>query len=486
MNAPELRIRRPAVCRRKPSATDDQKQQSMNLRAANRAAKASNASRISFRVIPGALALLSTVTVLTADPLNLKTLISTALEKSPVIREAEKAAESSRGTLVSSRILLPANPELSYDSVTDRYHANQGEGGRSLQLNQVVELWGQRGRRIAEAEAVHEAALHDLEASRLLVTLGVKRGYLRLLVMNDKLKLLDDLRALSGRVQEASEAKRRQGLISDVAHQIVAFEALAVDNDYQTLQTARDAEVAGMRALAGMPEIEAGQFVGTPGVTPLEVDEQVLVGQALNRRADLLALRKLIDSRQAGVALLKRERLPQASFRLAYSRQRSFFSGDNFRYVPGANPTISGLADTDRLITLGATFSLPLFRRNQGEIIIASSEADRLSIALKAAESQIPTDVHRQMERARGRQATLVRMQPALPDLAAGLEDVTRAFTLGEYSVDRYLVEKDRLFRARLAYDDALLDYLEAIVDLEQAVGAPVYEPEISAAGTNP
>lgn len=420
-----------------------------------------------------------------AENLDLKSLIDVAMERSPVVQDRAKALEAANGALLGARIVLPSNPQLVYSGVTDRFNANQGEGSQSIELEQQFGPWGQRGKRIAEARAAFEAAERDLDAARLDVTLGATRGYLRILILTDKLRLIADMRTLSNQVQQAAEAKRAGGLISDVAYQITLFDSLGLDNEYRTARTAFDAELAELRRLVGLPDVEVDPTGGLPDFVPIDVDESALLQQALNR-PDLSARRKTIESRQAGIAVLKRGRLPELRLRLGYSRESSVFVADDFQYFSGFSPSIERLKDTDGLVVFGAAISLPLFRRNQGELITATSEADRLTIQLRTAESQIGTDVRRLLDRIRGRGTILARMQPVLPGLAAALQDVTRAYTLGEYSVDRYLVEKDRLVRARLSYDDALLDYLEAIVDLEQTTGRTLYEPKIVRAGATP
>ena len=141
------------------------------------------------------------------------------------------------------------------------------------------------------------------------------------------------------------------------------------------------------------------------------------------------------------------------------------------------------IADSDSLVTLGASITLPVFRRNAGAIASALGEQDRARALLSAEEGRVRADVSRLVERIRGRSAVLAGMESSLPGLAAGLEDVTRAYTLGEYSIDRYLVEKDRLSRALLSHEDVLLDTLEAFVELERTVGVSLYQPEIAGIG---
>ncbi len=421
-----------------------------------------------------------------AETPDLRALTAAALERSPLVRDREKALEGARGELLSARAPLPSPPEVTLETETDRLTGDQGEYGASLEVDQEVEVWGQRRLRIAGAEAAVEAAERDLEAARLETSLAVKRAWLRLLLLNDRLAALEEVRTLAGGVESAADEKRRAGFTSEVEYRIAAFDAIALEDETLGLRAERDEETAELRRLTGLPDLSAEDWVGLPRFAPLEADVEALARQAVERRPDLAALRAQVASRQAQAEMVNLEGRPELRLSLGYSRGREMFHGDDVFYLPGTAPGIERLEDTDAAVHFGATVTLPVFGRNAGEQVTARSEVDRAALELRTAEEQAAADVRRLAERLRRGSALLARIQPLLPDLAADLAEVTRAYDLGEYSLDRYLVERDRLVRARLTWGEALLDYLEAIVELERAAGTVLQEPEIAVTGARP
>jgi cobalt-zinc-cadmium efflux system outer membrane protein len=429
------------------------------------------------------LLLLTIPGVVRAQAPDLRSLTAAALERSPLVRDREKALEGARGELLSARAPLPSSPEVTVETGTDRLTGGEGEYEASLEVDQEVEVWGQRRLRIAAAEAAVEAAERDLEAARLEASLAVKGAWLRLLLLNDRLAALEEIRTLAAGVESATAEKRQAGFTSDVEYRIAAFEAIALEDETVDLRAERDAETAELRRLTGLPDLAAESLAGLPRFAPLEVDVEALARQAVERRPDLAALRAQVASRRSEAELVALEGRPELRLSLGYSRERTVIEGDAFRYLrglDGTGPFIDRLDDTGDAVHFGATVTLPVFGRNAGERITAQSEVDRAALELQAAEAQAAADVRRLAERLRRGSALLARIQPHLPDLAADLAEVTRAYDLGEYSLDRYLVERDRLIRARLTWGEALLDYLEAVVELERAAGTSLQEPEIT------
>jgi len=419
------------------------------------------------------LLLLAVPGAVQAETPDLRALTAAALEHSPLVRDREKALEGARGELMSARALLPSSPEVTVETETDRLTGDEGEYETSLEVGQEVEVWGQRRLRTAAAEAAVEAAGRDLEAARLETALAVKRAWLRLLLLNDRLAALEEVRALAGGVEAATAEKRRVGFSSEVEYRIAAFDAIALEDETVGLRAERDEETAELRRLTGLPDLQADGWTGLPRFAPLAVDAEALARHAVERRPDLAALRAQAASRRAAAELVALGGRPELRLSLGYSRGREVID----------DPAFERLEDADSAVHFGATVTLPGFGRhgrNAGEQVTARSEADRAALELQAAEEQAAADVRRLAERLRRGSALLTRIQPLLPDLAADLAEVTRAYDLGQYSIDRYLAERDRLVRARLTWGEVLLDYLEAVVELERAAGTVLQDPEIA------
>jgi outer membrane protein TolC len=84
------------------------------------------------------------------------------------------------------------------------------------------------------------------------------------------------------------------------------------------------------------------------------------------------------------------------------------------------------------------------------------------------------TAAYRRFESARQALALFEEVAPKLDENATL---VVRAYRAGETDLATLLVEQDRIFRAKLAYLDALLEYESALTALERAVGEPILKP---------
>jgi cobalt-zinc-cadmium efflux system outer membrane protein len=122
-----------------------------------------------------------------------------------------------------------------------------------------------------------------------------------------------------------------------------------------------------------------------------------------------------------------------------------------------------------------ASFSIPLFNRNQGEVARAKSEQLRADFLAQAARNQVLQDVetaYAAFESSRER----VRLyeETYLSRAKESLEIEEFSFRNGAASILDFL-DAERTYRAlQLAYRQQLAAYMTNLAQLEAAVGAPV------------
>ena len=122
-----------------------------------------------------------------------------------------------------------------------------------------------------------------------------------------------------------------------------------------------------------------------------------------------------------------------------------------------------------------ASFSVPLFNRNQGEVARARSEQLRADFLVQAARNQVLEEVetaYASLESSRDR----VRLyeETYLTQAKESLDIEEFSFRNGAASILDFL-DAERTYRAlELAYRQQLAIYLSNLAQLEAAVGAPV------------
>ncbi len=146
-----------------------------------------------------------------AGPLALDEALERARAASPALRVAAAELEAAHGRLRQAR-LVQANPVLSADLA--RHTAPAGDEDakdRGVQLEQEIEVGGQRGLRIAAAEHDVTHAEHLLADRRRTVEGEVRRAFFALAAAERRQKLAAERLALASRLAEAARRRTRAG-----------------------------------------------------------------------------------------------------------------------------------------------------------------------------------------------------------------------------------------------------------------------------------
>src|SRR5206468_54013 len=146
-----------------------------------------------------------------AGPLALDEALARARAASPALRVAAAELEAAHGRLRQAR-LVQANPVLSADLA--RHTAPAGDEDakdRGVQLEQEIEVGGQRGLRIAAAEHDVTHAEHLLADRRRTVEGEVRRAFFALAAAERRQKLAAERLTLASRFAEAARRRSRAG-----------------------------------------------------------------------------------------------------------------------------------------------------------------------------------------------------------------------------------------------------------------------------------
>jgi outer membrane protein, heavy metal efflux system len=232
------------------------------------------------------------------------------------------------------------------------------------------------------------------------------------------------------------------------------------------VKESRKAKIAANRALAlmlNMPldDVEKLDVFDPVGrLQPLPVPKEELVKRAVARRPDLIAFRYGLRRAQADLKLARANGYPDAY--ILY--QPYTFQNNTYLGVPSAYSW-----------TLGATLTIPLYNRNQGNVTRAKINISQTEIQVASAERVVQNDVlNAALELEQSLVAVTDFRSEIIPVSKKVRDAAFKRFTGGQTSALEFLDAQQDFNDQVRAYRDALVRHRQAILDLNTAVGERV------------
>jgi cobalt-zinc-cadmium efflux system outer membrane protein len=224
-------------------------------------------------------------------------------------------------------------------------------------VEQEIPLWGKRGARIEAAEQRRIGAAAERADLERQLAFEVRSRFVSLLEATERLHLASENLDRYRETIRVSAARAREGDISPAELDKVRLEERSFAHEVDDAALDRREASAALLPLLGSPAADV-EAVGTLAIPTVPSDVDALVAQALARRPDVKAAERERAAAEASLRLARREPLPNVTVGLGYTHSEFQISGD--------------LANQ-----IGTTFSVPVpvFDRNQGNIIRAEAEA---------------------------------------------------------------------------------------------------------------
>jgi cobalt-zinc-cadmium efflux system outer membrane protein len=385
------------------------------------------------------------------DTLSLPALERLVLERNPAIAQSRAEAEESRararqaGALELPMLDLMVAPlSLGSDAVDPAYRVG---------LMQPLPLFGQRGlrRRVADAEA--NIARQREATTRLDLLQQAREAYLEYFRTVFGLETNRALADLMSSFRRVALTRYSAGLVNQQDPLQAEVELGMLDHDRVVLERRRRVAVARLNALLHRP---MGSTLPPPSsrlespMATIAVDSLLMWAQL--RRPELAAARARVQARRDQVALVRRSRLPETSFGVAY---------DRFWMEPELRPTVS------------LSMSLPI---GFGRLAAAEDEACAALAAAEAEQARMEDEVGREVEEAAaGLEEThhelRIVKEALIPASERTLEAVRAAYEGGRSDFLALLNAARDYARARLMLYDTNAMAEERMAALARAVG---------------
>lgn len=377
-------------------------------------------------------------------PLSLQTALDLAFQANPELLAARHELEALGATVIQAQ-LLP-NPEIS-SAIEDTRRATRTT---TLLLSQPIELGGKRADRVKAAAWGQTAALAELDARRAEVRASVVIAFFDVLVAQERVRLAESSVELAQRVSAAAARRVVTGKVAPLEETRARVSEAGVRVEYTVASRELSSARKRLASIWGNPiprfALAEGKLEPLPTLPVLD---------------DLRA--RLSDAPQ-----LRRARIE-------VDRRLALVDVERSRRVP--NLTISLGARRDEELSLnqavfGVSMPVPVFNRNQGNLLESLSRTDKSRDELSATEIRLSNDLgmaYEQLITARSEADLLLR--EILPGAQSGYDAATRGFELGKFGFLDVLDAQRTLFQAQSQYLRALALAHRSAAEINRILG---------------
>ncbi|NVZ49919.1 TolC family protein [Pseudomonas sp. B6002] len=399
---------------------------------------------LSLRTLLGAAALWAAASAVQAQTLTLDSALQTAFANNPDLAAAQWEIDIARGGRQQAG-LIP-NPVASLDAEDTRRDTRT----TTLKLSQTLELGGKRGARIDVATRAQDAAALTLEQRRNGLRAEVIDSYYSALRAQERLDLAQRSLALAerglvvanGRVTAGKsspvEATRAQVQLSEIRLELNRAE-VGLTDAYRRLAASTGSAATDFQAVAAPTQV----------APQLPASAQLLA--RLEHTTELRLAELQILQSEASVGLEKAQRIPDLDLSIGSQYDASV---------------------RERVNLIGVSMPIPLFNRNQGNVLAASRRADQARDLRNATELRLRTETRQALDLWQTAN-TEVRAfnQQILPAAQSAVDSATRGFEMGKFNFLDVLDAQRTLIAARTQYLAATAQATDAWVRIERIYG---------------
>ncbi len=320
-----------------------------------------------------------------------------------------------------------------------------------LGISYLFERGHKRQRRLQAARdqtAVTRAQVADAERT---LAFEVGQQFVSVLLAESTLQFAEqDLKSFQGTV-DIGEAQFKAGAISEADYLKIKLQLLQFQTDVSSARLARAQALVGLRQLLGFDTVPANyDVVGDLAYQPLKANVEDLQARALRERPDLQAAQLGVTAAQSQILLAK-------------ANSKVDVTGTyDFTHTAGQNSA-----------SIFASFDLPIFNRNQGEIARTGYALTQAEESQRSASDSALSDVANAYESVHSNDEIVQLYTSEYLKQAQDSRDISEyAYKAGAASLLDFL-DAERSYRAaQLAYRQALASYMTALEQLKEAVGA--------------
>jgi cobalt-zinc-cadmium efflux system outer membrane protein len=179
--------------------------------------------------------------------------------------------------------------------------------------------------------------------------------------------------------------------------------------------------------------------------------------ERLNETAELRLATLQIDQREASLGLEKAQRMPDLTVSVGSQYSET---------------------ERERVNVVGLSMPIPLFNRNQGNVLAAARRADQARDLRNATELRLRTQIQTTLEQWQTANGEVKAFnQTILPAAQSAVDSATRGFEMGKFGFLDVLDAQRTLISARTQYIQAVAEATDARVRIERIFGDLAVSP---------
>ncbi|MFQ5715438.1 MAG: TolC family protein [Candidatus Scalinduaceae bacterium] len=383
------------------------------------------------------------------ETFTLKECINIALENNLQLAAARKRLEVANADRIKASLLFPSNPKLGSE-IGARESSSERHTDYSISLSQEFEVFGQRRKRIRVAEKNIERVKLEIADVERNVIAKVKSNFYESLTALEILKLREYVESIFEKLWDATKERYKAGAISALELNSIKIgygqarqQLLVAKSNYQN-------SLLSLKLLLGKSGEEALNIEGKLSYEKLQISKEDILSSAYKIRPDLKAIEFEIERASKEISLRKAEIIP--------------------------NPDLSGFftreEGTDDIVGGEVSISIPIWDRKQSELKKARTAKDVANINIKNKYLEIQKEVEAAYRSFMAAQEGIaIYTDEIMPQVDESLKLNKISYKEGKINFIGFLTVQKNLLEARAAYLDALLDYNNAIINLETVSG---------------
>jgi cobalt-zinc-cadmium efflux system outer membrane protein len=365
-------------------------------------------------------------------PATLDQVLAFARQRAPEVLVAQAELTASRASGVGARLAPVLNPYI--EVIAER-------GGRGVtrdvyitaQAHTPFEIAGQRSRRIAETDAFVELHRAGVEQVRAEVSAAAVRRYGECLAWEARYQTLAELLKSAATESEVLAARRDAGDATERDAQLAEVERARIAVQ---LEETRASLTASLNELARL----TGKRFGAPDATHPFPHHYLT--------------KSVVFEPTLQVATANAARSPVV--RIAEA-EANYFTRVNDRASRDGIPPVTMILQAGRgdfaetRLGVGVAWSLPVFRRNQGERAVSQAEASRARVTATARRHSIAQQLSAIAQQEAQLYAALEKLdKEAIPAATLATDSATRMHRAGKTDLLSVVVARRDLFVLRL------------------------------------
>ncbi|MPS47573.1 MAG: TolC family protein [Methylobacillus sp.] len=378
------------------------------------------------------------------ESLTLEQALQLAVAANPELAIAQRELEAVTASRVQAALFR--NPEFSVEMEDTRAPTRQ----TTYWLGQPFELGGKRGARIESAERARDLANADLQIRFAQIHADVVQRFYEVLAAQERYRLAQSSLALANRGLDVAARRVTAGKVSPVEE----TRARVAASGARIELTQANAELINARrrlaALWGNAAPRFTEAIGELEILP-ELPDLAYLDELASHAPEAVRAEQEVSRREAMLKVEQARRYPDLVVRGGVQRRES------------SSETVS---------VVGVALAIPLFDRNQGNILEAKLRVDKARDERLSTQVRLRTDLSQAHQRlAAAIQEVSVIRGDILPGAQSALDATTRGFELGKFDFLDVLDAQRTLFLARGQYVRALGEVQRAVAEVEAILG---------------